>query len=97
MGRVRVRVGFDRSLKSFRNWQSHLALSSIGKRQHSRGRAAQCDYCRPRGYEQAAYDGGWGEFFSEQEPGEDKDKRDAEFIQRGHARGGTQLEGAEIT
>ncbi len=48
------------------------------------------------GDEETADEAGGSEFFTEEKPGEEHDERDAELVERGDARGGSELEGAEV-
>ena len=64
---------------------------SIGKRalaqDHEDGAA---------GDEEAAGQGEGCEFFAEEEPGEEHDEGDGQLVERGDARSGAELEGAEV-
>jgi len=50
----------------------------------------------PGGNEQSAGDSRGGEFFAQQQPGQQHDQRNAQLVERGHARGRAELQGAKV-
>src|SRR5271157_5673425 len=70
--------------------------SSQYKEAAFRCRSAHRDHHGSGGDEQAADEDRSGELFAQQQPGEEDDQGYAELIQRSHARGWAQLQGAEV-